>query len=272
MWVIGLSLLLVFTSAAFAYWATSRRSSPPPPLWDIPTIARSSTDISGVLSALSLAAAVFIATLAPDSPEFETSIGLFIFSFLILVASAMQFSATPNLEHPLDEKGVTDQYLSYVAANCSFYLGTALSWLGLRLLMISIGVPLLAEILTWVLLLSIVVGALRISMHLYRHGGIHGASCIALPVVALAAALAYRYGLGGLWSDLWPNQDEPLWLAVLGGGVAALGYLSQTVVLAFHGNDDWEPLIQRFGRTWLAVYAQGVVTVVSLVWLAVAEA
>ena len=226
--------------------------------------------ISGTLSGLSLAAAVFIATLAPNSPNYEASIGLFVFSFLILVATAMQFATTPNLQ--LEGRSAAHQYLSYITANSSFFLGVALSWLGLRLLLISIHLDDLAGILTWVLLFAILAGAFRLSMQLYRHGGVSGLVCLFIPITGFVFALLYRFVFSEAWSALWPDADASLRLGIVAFAISGLAYLFQTFTLAAHGNSGWEAAVDRFATGYLAGYGQSIVIVIVFVWIAVAQA
>jgi len=271
MWAVGITLLILTTSLIVVAWSEWHGPSITRGLWDLPEVATSFMHISGTLAALSLASAVFIATLAPDSPTFESSIALFIFSFLILIAAAMQFAALPNL--PQTDGSIADgQYVSYVIANCSFYLGIALSWLGLRLLLLAIHLEDLAAILTWVLLLSILAGAMRLSMHLYRHGTVNGLVCLLLPAVALGFSLLYRFGVSELWSSLWPDSKQPLDIALFGIAITASGYVFQTALLALYGSGDWAKGVERAARTWLVAYGHSVVVAVALTWIAVAQA
>jgi len=220
-----------------------------------------------VLAAVSLASAVFIGTVNKRGPEFENSIGLFVLSFIVLISAAMQYASTSSGRPELDAKF---RIYSYVLASFSFYLGIALSSLGLRLLVLDIDLANLAEVLKWVLLASIVLGSLRVCVQLYRHTRIVFAHCLLILFLGFGVAFVYR-GLGELWADLWPSHNASLWLSVVVFAVAGISYVSQTVLLAFHGAGKNDALADMAPR-WLVAYGQVVISVIVLVWIAVAEA
>src|SRR5687768_14006954 len=161
MWVVGVVSLLVLLAVGLVFLNSEKRSELPSPLWNLSEIAGHYTDISGILAGFSVASAVFIAASAREAPGFTDAIGLFIVSFLILIAATMEFGTTPNLSDRVTPSTIRDQQLSYLTANFSFYLGTALSWLGLRLVLLSIEQSRLAELVTWLLLVSVWAGSAR---------------------------------------------------------------------------------------------------------------
>jgi hypothetical protein len=270
LWALGFVVLLGASSAATAFWVSTKRAPAALALWDIPSIVANYTQIGSALAGLSLASAVFIATLAPNSPAFEDSIGLFVLSFIVLVGASMQFAGTPN---PNEEEGGAQriQRFGYMTANCSFYVGLAASFLGLRLLLLAIRLDSLADTLTWVLFVALAAGGLRLCVHLYRHTMLSRVACFAIPAMGFAWALAYWFGLASLWSELIPQHNQPLLVALVGLVVAGIGYGLQTAMLALQGEEHWEVGLARFGDQCLAGYVQGVVTVVALIWCAVAE-
>src|SRR3712207_6353408 len=138
MWVAGILLLLLLAVGIVQLLARDEREGPAMPLWDIPRVAGSYTTIVGTLSGFTVASAVFIGNQARGSSFFEDAMGMFIIAFLLLISSTMQFAATPNLTGDLRAAYIGDQHLSYVLANASFYLGVAISWLGLRLLLLAV--------------------------------------------------------------------------------------------------------------------------------------
>lgn len=273
MWVAGVVTLLTVVSVAGAVLVShSGKGSPPRPLRDVAAVASDYSDLAGALASLSLAAVVFIATLAPDAPAFDTSIGLFILAFLVLVAAAMEFAATPSMADESPTHDLSEQYFSFLLANIPFYLGLALSWLGLRLLVLAIQVNQLADLLTWVLLFAIVLGGLRLVMHVYRFTGASATACLSLVGLSFVAGLMYRFLLSEAWEPLWPSEDEPLQLSVVAFVFAGLGYLYQTALFATSGEDSAiARILARFRSTFVFALTLGVLTIVVLAWIAVAQ-
>jgi hypothetical protein len=269
MWVAGICLVILIGVALTL--AADRRPRPMPalPLWDIPRVAGSYTTIVGALSGFTVASSVFIANISGGSREYEDTMGMFILAFLILIGATMEFATTPNLSSDVRPSYLGDQQLSYTMANASFYLGIAISWLGLRRLVLAIGFEEIAMILTWVLLFSIIAGAVRLSMHAYRHTLANPIACFAVPPVALGLVLIYRYALVESWGGLWPAENESLSLAAAAFCVGGLAYGAQTLLLTLHGNQRWGRIVAAFGSKWLLVYNQAVVTMIFLVWTAV---
>jgi hypothetical protein len=270
LWIVGFVALLGGTSVATALWASTQRGRAAQDLWDIPSIVANYTQIGSALAGLSLASAVFIATLAPNSPAFEDSIGLFMLSFVMLVGASMQFAGTPN---PGEAGGSAQQIqrFSYMTANCSFYIGLAASFLGLRLLLLAIRLDDLADTLTWVLLVTLAAGAARLCVHLYRHTSLSRFACFGITPIAFVWAPAYWFGLAAVWPQLLPVNHQAILSCLAGFVVAGVGYSLQTVMLGLQGERHWEDGVSRLGEQCLAGYAQSVITVVVLIWCAVAQ-
>jgi hypothetical protein len=234
-------------------------------------VAPAYSQLAGSLASLCLAAVVFIASFSSDSAAFDTSIGLFILAFLVLVASAMEYAVTPTVTDASQPDGLSGQYLSYLLADLSFYPGLALSWLGLRLLVLAIHLDDVADLLTWVLLFAIVLGSLRIVMHLYRYTRAGASACLVLVALSFAAGLVYRFVLTSAWDELWPSHDGPLRLSVVVFAFTGLGYIYQTLLFGIDEDARLSQVLKRYRSAWLFAYTQGVLTVVVLAWIAVAQ-
>jgi hypothetical protein len=271
-WLAGVIALLLITSLPAAILVSqSEEASKPRTPRSLPVVVSNYTQLAGNVAALCLAAVVFIATLAPESPVFDTSIGLFILAFLVLVTSAMEFATTPSLASDEADADPGESYLSFLVANLSFYLGLALSWLGLRLLVLALELDHLADLLTWVLLLAIIMGSFRLCMHIYRYTSANSWACVSLLAVSLAAAASYRFLFAEGWDDLWPADDGPLLLSVVAFAATGLGYLYQTLLFATHGQPNPSRLLSEHRSALLCAYTQGVLTLVVLAWIAVAQ-
>jgi hypothetical protein len=185
---------------------------------------------------------------------------LFLIAFLVFISSAMQFATTPNLPNPKDEVYLTLQGCSYVLANANFYLGLCLSWLGLPLLLVAIGLEYLADIFIWLVLFAILGGATRVSS-----SGLSVFALVELRVglsillVCFGAAALYRPVASEQVDDLLPTEHAPALIAVRCFAVAAVG---------FHCNQQWwarcvrthQPLAAKDGRSLLLAYIAAVFT------------
>ena len=270
-WLAGITAALLLGVATVIALSAKERLSPAVPLWDIPRVAGSYTTIVGTLSGFTVASAIFIANGARGSPAFHDAIGLYVLAFLSLIGSTMQFATTPNLAGDRPKSYVSDQNISYVLANLSFYVGVAMSWLGLRLLLLAIDFGSFAATLTWVLLFAIVLGAFRVSMHLYRHTLLPPFACFSVPPVAFGLVLMYRL-VADMAPMFWPANNQVLAFATTTFFIVGAAYLAQTLLLALNGHTRWEGLVTRYGHRFLIAFAQMSVVMVFFVWLAVAEA
>jgi hypothetical protein len=140
MWLVGI-LLLLAVAVAVSLRAGWRQAPPLAEIWDIPGTARTYTTIVGTLAGFSVTSSIFVANLsvARQSTSFEGVMALFLVAFVVFVSSAMQFGTTPNLTAAQPGPYRAVQGYSYLLANAGFYLGLCLSWLGLPLLLDSIG-------------------------------------------------------------------------------------------------------------------------------------
>jgi hypothetical protein len=271
MWIAGVVMLMLVAIALVQALGLRQRQAPAWPLWDIPRVAGFYTTIVGSLSGFAVASSVFIANLARGDPEYEDAMAMFIIAFLVLIGSTMQFAATPNLAETAPGY-VADQQLSYTVANVSFYVGIAVSWLGLRLLVLASGFETLGTILSWILFFSITAGAMRLSMHVYRHTLLSRLACFSIPAIAAGLTVIYRFGAVELVPELWPADNQALSFAVVAFFAGGLAYASQTTLLSWHGNPAWERIVARWGPRWLLGYCQASVLTIYLLWLAVVEA
>jgi hypothetical protein len=270
MWLAGVIGLMLVSIAIVQILGLERRRAPALPLWDIPRVAGFYTTIVGSLAGFAVASSVFIANLARGDPQYEDAMAMFIVAFLVLIGTTMQFAATPNLAESAPGY-VADQQLSYSVANVSFYVGVAVAWLGLRLLVLASGFDTLGKILSWILFFSITAGAFRLSMHIYRHTLIGRLACFSIPAIAAALTLLYRFGAAEVIPDLWPAENQALYFAALAFLAGGLAYGSQTFLLALHGDSRWERIVASYGPSWLLGYCQASVLTIYLLWLAVVQ-
>jgi hypothetical protein len=271
MWLVGIAvLLLVICLLCLLIGWRSDRS--PVIIWDIAGTARTYTTIVGTLAGFSVTSSIFVANLsvARESAAFESLMALFLIAFLVFISSAMQFATTPNLPNRQDEVYLTIQALSYVLANSNFYLGLCLSWLGLPLLLVAIGLEYLADIFIWLVLFAILGGAMRVSS-----SGLNVLALVELRVglslllVCFGAAALYRLVATEYADDLLPAEHGPALFAVLCFAVAAAGFSLQSAVVGALGQESSAARLSRVGRPLLVAYTTAVFTTTGLLWFAV---
>ena len=225
----------------------------------------------GTLAGFSVASATFIAGLdyPRESPEFAAVIAMLLISFLVLIATAMMYSTTPNAPASADSDA-TIQSLSNVLANGSYFLGLSLSWLALRPLSAMIGLTTLADAFTWLLLVVVFGGSGRLALFAYRLTPANGLACAAFPIIGIGLATGYRLLAAYVWPALWPSSEMPLRFAFVAFAVATTGFAMQSALLLMHGNTRIEAQLSRYGHRLALAYVQATVLSVALLWLAVA--
>jgi hypothetical protein len=271
MWLVGISVLLLVTCGLCLVVGRHAGQSTPD-IWDIAGTARTYTTIVGTLAGFSVTSSIFVANLsvARQSAAFESVMALFLIAFLVFISSAMQFATTPNLPNPKDEVYLTIQGWSYVLANANFYLGLCLSWLGLPLLLVAIGLEYLADIFIWLVLFAILGGATRVSS-----SGLSVFALVELRVglsillVCFGAAALYRLVATEHVDDLLPAEHAPALFAVLCFAVAAVGFSLQSTVVGALRQESSAALTVKVARPLLLTYSAAVFTTTGLLWLAV---
>ncbi len=271
MWVVGTLILFVVGVSAGVAIGWARRRALSPPLWDIPGLGGTYTGIVGTLAGFSVASATFIAGLdyPRESPEFAAVIAMLLISFLVLIATAMMYSTTPNAPASADSDA-TMQSLSNVLANGAYVLGLSLSWLALRPLSAMIGLTSLADAFTWLLLVVVFGGSGRLALFAYRLTLANGLACAAFPVIGIGLATGYRLLAAHVWPALWPSSEMPLRFAFVAFAVATAGFAMQSALLLMHGDRRIEARLRRYGHRLALAYLQATVLSVALLWLAVA--
>ena len=275
MWLVGIALLLGVASAIVVWVGWTPRRTPSASLWDIPSLAGPYTGIIGTLAGFSIASAIFVANLnlVAESSSFPPVIGMLFVSFLVLVPAAMMYGSTPDPPAPDEDDdgvGVVLQRLSNLLANGGYYLGLALSWLALRPLLVGLRLPTLAETFTWVLLVTVVAGGMRLDVWLYRLTAANATSCLAVPVVGLVLPVLYRLASVHLAPWLWPTDEAIMALTLVVFGMAGVGFALQSSLLVVHDDRKLCAWLLQHGHRVALAYVEATVALVVLVWLAVA--
>ncbi len=282
MWVVGVTALILGTALLIQPLGWRRRAALDPPIWDVLRVAALYTPICNTLAGFSVASAVFLANLtaARHSEEFGAVMGLFLIAFMTYIGAALIFATIPRSMDDDPRGGVVrSQHIVLILGNVAFYVGIMISWLALRPLLLAVELRSLADIFIWLLLFAVLAGALRIGMLLYRLLGVPLRAYVAMPLLGVGAAFAYRTWLVRLVPDLWPLPIDAardvavqavLLLAVLNFVVAAVAYIGQSVMLSLHGNARAERGVVAIGHRVMLGYTQMVATAVGLLWVAVA--
>jgi hypothetical protein len=156
MWVIGTVVVLIIGAAATAALGRTPRVIPGPPLWDTAKLGGTNISALGAFAGFSLTSAIFIAGLdvARNSSAFATVFGMMLIGFLILVIATWIAGSTPSVPQA---EGMTVQSLALLLGTLCANLGVSITWLALVPLMAVIGLPTLASVFIWALLIMALV-------------------------------------------------------------------------------------------------------------------
>ena len=274
MWLGGVVVLLAAAVAAVTRLGREFRTAPTVVPWDIPAVASTYTGIVGALAGFTVASTVFLANLsaARGTEAFVATMGMFLIAFVGFLAASQMFGTLPNRATPgtAGEDDALAQRLGFLLAIVGYYIALSIGWLGLRPLLLGLGLRSLADVFAWLLLAAVFAGAARLGVFLYRLTRVGGAACLAVPLVGFGAAAAYRLVAVRFVPSLWPARDAPLRLALVVAGLGALGFAAETVILALHGDARLRRRLRGAGERVMLAYVQAVVTVVGLLWFAVA--
>lgn len=268
-------LVLLASGLIAAGLPMKRRDAPPHAMWDVPRVAQTFTPIVGALAGFSVASTIFIAnlTVTRQTPEFPSLIGMFVIAFVIFIGAAQEFGMTPNLSGNRDPGYEHMQRLAYLLSMFGYFIGLAVSWNALRILLLALGLDPIADVFTWVLLFAIVGGSTRLAVqHLYMLTMMRRATCAAIPAIGLAAAVAFRLVLVPLLPGLAAPPNEPYVIAVGCFAIAALGFGFQSVILSLHDWPTCATVIHRCGDRILVALLAMVCTAVGVLWIVVALA
>lgn len=274
MFILGSILFAAVTAGVGAWLGTRRTPRRIDHPWDIPRVAQTFTTIVGTLAGFSVASAIFVAnlTVARESPEFASLIGMFLLAFILFVATAQEFGTTPNLPNE-DDAHTTAMRFGYLLAMTGYFLALTLSWNALRLLLLAIGLHDVAEIFRWILLFVVVTGAARLSIqHVYLMTRVARSSTLLVPISGFLAAGLYRLVIVPAVDWLRPPANEPLIVGVLCFAVGACGFLLQSGLLASRSSARATGLVVRSGEPVVVGFVATVTFVAGLLWAAVALA
>lgn len=273
MWILGSALMLVVV-VGVALLVEGRQTRPKLPLlWDTPRVAGSYTGIVGTLAGFTVASSYFAANLwlNRSGAQFEMMLGMLLIGFLVLVGTAMTFATVPNAprDRNADEWFAGVQSTVYLLAITLYYAGLSITWFSLRLLLLAIGLPALAEVMAWLLLFVAYAGASRLSTALVHYSFAGRLTGYVMPALGLAGAAGYRLGLAAAAPGLWPASRAPLAFSVLLFVMVGVGFFSSNNVVIPRAFAT-KPLIPFLTKErLLLVYNQCVVTLVFALWFAV---
>jgi hypothetical protein len=136
--------------------------------------------------------------------------------------------------------------------------------------LLALGLHSLADMVTWLLLVAVISGAVRLGMFLYQLPMVNRSACLIVPALGFATAALYRLVVVRVAPALWPSSDATLVFAIIAFALVALGFAAETGLLAFHGSSGLRRWMPIAGPHVMLAYTQVVVTVVGLLWFAVA--
>jgi hypothetical protein len=270
MWVIGTIILGIVGAAATTALGWTPRVTPGPSLSDASKLGGTNATSVGTLAGFSLTSAIFIANLdvARTSPMFATVFGMMLVGFLILVAATWIVGSTPSGSHTEDAAA---QSLALVLGNLCANLGVSITWLALAPLMAVIGLPALADVFIWALLIMVLTAGGWVALFTSRLTMASPRACSAIPVLGLALPALYRLVAVRVWPALWPAGDAALLFAFVALGAAGLLFALHLGLLATHGNKPVQERLCQDGHRMVLAASQAYVAVVGLIWFAVAR-
>jgi hypothetical protein len=270
--MLGLALLVAL---AITVVGRRLRSTLPGSPWDIAQVATTYTGILGLLAGFIAAAAIFVAGLSgqASAPELPTMLAMYLTAFIGLIAASHMFGTLPNLVNPKATDPTVDpaaavQRLGFILSFVCYYLGIALSWLGIQPLLLVLGQRQLSALFALSSLVVVVAGMGRLAMFLYTLTPISGSACLAMPVIGTGVAFFYRLATLRWIPQLWPQGDAPVQLAVVSFGIITVAFAAETALLALGSNNWLRNRLWDVGMRLLLAYVQIVVTVVTLLWFA----
>lgn len=256
-WLLGVLGLLAAVSMVTVWLGAGSSEHYPEVLWDLPNQARTYTTVVASLAGFTATSVVFAARLGVDrpGPEFETVLGLLVFGFFILLASAMQLANTPSALGRADAPFIEVQRIAHLLANVGFAQGLSTSWLALRPLSHLVGATELESLLRWFLPLSVVLTGLWIGQYLDDMTPVRGRAARTLAPLAFGSAAVYVLAVVPAYPWLLPSQLPLLRLAAVGAVVAAVGYSVQTVMFGLFVRGRFEGRTARVVKVWVIAHA-----------------
>lgn len=249
MWLVGLFALVVLTAALSGWLATGRRSPADSLRWDLASLSGAYAAIISPSAGFTVAASVFLANLSrvARTPYFGDVMALFLIAFVMLMGTAVMFatlrSAALNAPTTTDQTAIRS--ILYLVSNLGFYLSLSMSWLGMRPLLLSVGLSTLARVSTWILLFSLLAGALRLEAWLHTLLGVKPLASVAIPVVSIAAAITYGSVCARGLSVLWPSTNPVLSLAVVVFAIGSVGFAFETALISLHHKVEFHGRLRR---------------------------
>src|SRR5215207_257358 len=248
MWVIGTVILLIVGAAVTAALGRTPRVTPGPTLWDTAKLGGTNISALGAFAGFSLTSAMLIA-------------------FLILVIAAWIAGSTPSVPQA-EETPV--QSLALVLGNLCANLGVSITWLALAPLMVVIGLPALADVFIWALLIMALAAGGWIALFTCRLTMASARACSAIPVLGIGLPALYRLVAVRLWPALWPAREPALLFAFVALGAAGLMFALHLGLLATHGNTLVQERLRRDAHWMVLAASQANIAVLGLIWFAVA--
>jgi hypothetical protein len=229
-------------------------------------------DIAGTLAGFTITAATFLGTLNQDkdAPALAAAVGLLLLSFLILMSTAMLYSSMPGDQEdgPAVDGGV--QPLIDLLANAAYFIGAALGWLALRPLLQLIGLPDLADMFTWLLLVTALAGSTRLAALTYRLSTANLAACLSIPLIGFGVPALFWLVVSRVSPGLLPGSSGVLPVAVVAFAISVIALALQTTVLMVHGHPRLSQRALDSGHRIALGVSQAAVLVIAVTWIAVA--
>lgn len=275
MWLIGILSLMILVGGISGFLSRKQSSSTFATDFDLESISMAYARITAPLAAFSVAAAIFLANLArtTQTSYFVDVMASYLIAFIMLVATAIfyaTFQSAKMLSLPEDHRKV--HCMLFITCNLAFYISISVSWLGLRPLLLSIGLSSLASVFTWILLFTVLAGAIRLGAWLHTLLGLRLLASMLVTIFPIIAAIIYGLTLAPLSNILWPKTNPVLSLVVLVFAVGAIGGGVETSMITFYGQSKFHHILLRMGDKLIVPYISAAITAIALLWFSIASA
>jgi hypothetical protein len=229
-------------------------------------------DIAGTLAGFTITAATFLGTLNQDkdAPALAAAVGLLLLSFLILLCTAMLYSSMPAVQ---DDDPAVDgsQSLIDLLANAAYFIGAALGWVALRPLLQLIGLPGVADMFTWLLLITAVAGSARLAALTYRLSTANLPACLGIPLLGFGLPILFWLIASRTTPELLPGSNDVLQVAAIAFVVSIVALALQTIILMAHSHAVLNQHTLALGHRLAIATSQAAVLIIAATWLAVAS-
>ncbi len=225
--------------------------------------------VVGGLMGLTVTGVVLLVTLAKDPTlfypdQFDAMLLLFLVAFLIYVGTGVMFANLPRTEPAL----ATTQRVQFGLSIAQYYMGIFMSLFGLKLLLVAFHFDRVANVFSWILFISVLLGWGTAASVLRPLGFATTRLAVSvMPAVALGSAFLFL-GIVELSGDALKSGTTPSYMAVGAFGTAWLNLSMHTIVQMNHHSAAFRRFVEKYGRLLVLGASHNAICLVTFTWLA----